>query len=136
MAALVALGSEQIRHSACEHIEIDAAVIMIKEEGVVECSRFARQTQILIVMKHAVHDEVSENRLFLLPPSLAVMPYKSVMLAIRFQLTFNHVVPPSPLAVRSCIRHELSNLAGESDVGILGFQRLHAHQVPGNLQIV
>ena len=55
-------------------VEVDAAVIVIEEEGVVERGRLAAVPQYLVVAERAVQDQVGENRLLLLPPRLAVVP--------------------------------------------------------------
>ena len=44
VAALEALGAHQVRDAVRQHVEVDRAVVVIQEEGVVERRRLARQT--------------------------------------------------------------------------------------------
>src|SRR5215471_5448748 len=120
MASLKPLRAEQIRHATSKRIEVNAAIIVVEEERVVECRRLPGQAKILVVAQHAIKNQVCEDRLFLLPPRLAVMPYKPIMFSVRLEHTLDYVVPSTALLIAARIRLE----------------RRHSHEVPCDLEIV
>src|SRR4029077_18006421 len=94
------------------------------------------EAQIFGVFQRPVHDEVGEDRLLLLPPSLAVMPDVAVPLLALGDMPLHHVVPATALAVHADAGHDPSDLARERDVLVAGPDVVDAEKVPGDLEVV
>src|SRR5271166_6907712 len=99
MAALQPLVAKQVREPVGQRVEVDPAIVTVEEERVVVRCSLARMAEILVVAQHAEQDEIGKNRLFLLPPCLAVVPNEPEMLATRPDVAFHHVVPAAALPI-------------------------------------
>src|SRR6266566_6376746 len=94
------------------------------------------QPPVLRVFERAMEDQISQDRLFLLPPGLPIMPDITIPLLPLTTDALHHVVPPSTLAIHTNSRHDLSNLLCHSCESLIRPQVVDTHQVPGNLEVV
>ena len=136
VAALGALGAEQVGQAVGQHVEVHAAGLGVEEPRVVECRGFAGQLEVLRVAGGAVHDEVREDALLLLPPRLAVVEGEAVVQFAIGELTGDHIVPAAALLIHADLGHAVGQLGGETGVLALLAQRVHARQVPRDLEVV
>lgn len=119
-----------------QHVEVNGALVVVEEEGVVEGLRLPGLAPVRVPADGAVEDEVGEDRLFLLPPGLAVVPGEAVRLLVAGPGPLDHVVPAAALHVAADGRHDVADPARQFLVRRLGLQRVHPHQVPGDLEVV
>src|SRR5438552_2642043 len=83
-----------------------------------------------------MQDQISENSLFLLPPSFAVVKSKSMPLLTACLQTLHDVIPTTALQIAADLRHYLADLPGELHVFILRPEAVHPHEIPRDLEIV
>ena len=133
MAPLEALGPQQEGNARRLHVEVHAAVIVIGEERVVERHRLAGQLSIFRLPERAIQDQVRQNRLFLLPPRLAIMPHKAMPFLACAPHALHRIVPAAALPVHTYGWHDRRDLARQFSVPLTGPHMMDAHQVPGNL---
>src|SRR5947209_7898312 len=136
MRTLQALVTQQVGQTVRQYVEVYRAVVMIQEVSVVERGRFASLLQVIFVAFDTIQDQVGQDSLLLLPPGFAVVPYKAELLFAFGLSALNHVVPTATLLVATGGRHQFGDLASQLHIAVLRFEALHAHQVPGDLQVV
>src|SRR6267143_1760800 len=136
MASLQTLGADKIGDATGQSVEVHTAVVVVEKERVVKRRCFAGQAEGLIVTQHTKQDEVCQDRLFLLPPCLSVVPDKSVMVSVWSDCALHHVIPATTLAIGARIGHDFRNLPSQRHIFLLPFERHHAHEVPGDLEVV
>src|SRR5215831_18111600 len=120
MAPLEALGPQQERNTRRLHVEVYAAVIVIGEERVVERHRLAGQLSIFRLPKRAIQDQERQNRLFLLPPGLAIMPHKAMPFLACAPHALYHIVPAAALPIHTYRWHDRRDLARQFGVALIG----------------
>ena len=124
VAAFEALVAEQIGQPVGQHVEVDGAVVMVEEEGVVERRRLAGEPQVVARRADAVQDQVGEDGLFLLPPRLAVVPREAVKAARPASGCAPRRRTSRRAAGRCHRRHRLGDLPRQRDVFRLRLERL------------
>ena len=139
VAALEPLGAEQVRQAVGEHVEVDAR--RRRGRGTRRCRRpptRAPACRYSGFVEDAGEDQVGEDRLLLLPPRLAVVPGEAVD-----RLAVGRARAPSRRTSRRaagrCRRPASASAIFLRQLDVLrrsGVRLLHAHQVPGDLQVV
>src|SRR5262249_5691003 len=96
----------------------------------------ARLLLVLGISLRAIQDQIRKNGLLLLPPGLAIVPHKMVRVTAVSGAALDHVVPSAALLVAANRGHDRGDLTREVHIFVLRTKALHAHEVPGDLQVV